>query len=85
MKSTYDIEMPDGTEDAQYLRLLEQWLPVLFERHSPQLVFFQAGVDAMVKDSFGRLSLTRRGLQERNRMVLSAALQVSVSFTFDRN
>jgi acetoin utilization deacetylase AcuC-like enzyme len=75
-KSTYDIELPDATEDAQYLDMLQHWLPLLYERHAPQLVFFQAGVDAMVRDSFGRLSLTRAGLQQRNQMVLSAALEV---------
>ncbi|BDA46406.1 Histone deacetylase 11 [Coccomyxa sp. Obi] len=76
--STYDIALPDGTGDEEYLRLLEDWLPRLFANHRPQLVFYQAGVDAMESDSFGRLSLTRRGLRQRNRMVLSKCIKESV-------
>ncbi len=52
--STYDIALPDGTGDEEYLSVLEEWLPRLFADHRPQLVFYQAGVDAMEKDSFGR-------------------------------
>ncbi|CAL8462539.1 g2072 [Coccomyxa elongata] len=76
--STYDVALCDGTGDEQYLRLLEEWLPRLFANHRPQLVFCQAGVDAMEKDSFGRLSLTRQGLRQRNMMVLSKCIQENV-------
>ena len=53
-ESTYDVSLEDGTSDETYMSLLHDWLPRLFERHRPQLLFFQAGVDAMVNDSFGR-------------------------------
>ncbi|KAK9906768.1 hypothetical protein WJX75_007622 [Coccomyxa subellipsoidea] len=76
--STYDVALPDATGDEEYLALLREWLPRLFAQHQPQLVFFQAGVDAMEKDSFGRLSLTRKGLMERNKMVLSKCLEEGV-------
>jgi acetoin utilization deacetylase AcuC-like enzyme len=33
------------------------------------LVFFQAGVDALAEDRLGNLSLTHEGLRERNRIV----------------
>lgn len=52
--STYDVALPDATGDEEYLALLREWLPRLFAQHQPQLVFFQAGVDAMERDSFGR-------------------------------
>ena len=41
MRSNYDVELDDGTEDATYLTLVEQWLPKLFDDHQPGLVFFQ--------------------------------------------
>ena len=53
-ESTYDIALADGTEDAAFLGMLQEWVPRLFETHDPQLVFFQAGVDALQGDSFGR-------------------------------
>ena len=57
MTSTYDVGLPDATADHEYLRILADWLPRLLDRHRPQLAFFQAGVDAMQDDSFGRRGL----------------------------
>lgn len=78
MKSNYDVELDDKTEDATYLALVEQWLPKLFDDHRPSLVFFQAGVDALKEDSFGRLSLTRQGLLKRNNLVYTMCLDRKV-------
>ena len=41
--------------------MLEEWLPRLFETYDPRLVYFQAGVDALAVDSFGKLKMTSRG------------------------
>ena len=54
MTNTYDVGLHDAVTDDEYLSTLAEWLPRLLQRHRPQLVFFQAGVDAMAKDSFGR-------------------------------
>jgi acetoin utilization deacetylase AcuC-like enzyme len=72
--SDYDVELPDDTGDEAYLATLAEWLPRLFETHKPQLVFFQAGVDVLSSDSFGRLGLTRAGCAQRNNAVYSACL-----------
>ncbi|KAF6004815.1 hypothetical protein F1559_002328 [Cyanidiococcus yangmingshanensis] len=47
------------------------------EKHNPDLVFFQAGVDALLEDRLGRLALTRAGLQRRNNMVFDYVLHKS--------
>jgi acetoin utilization deacetylase AcuC-like enzyme len=60
--------------DAEYLAILDEWIPSLLERHEPKLVFFQAGVDALQEDSFGRLGMTRDGMMERNLRVYQCAL-----------
>jgi acetoin utilization deacetylase AcuC-like enzyme len=52
---------------------LDEWLPSLLERHEPKLVFFQAGVDALKEDSFGRLGMTREGMMARNLRVYQCA------------
>lgn len=75
MKSNYDIGFPDGTKDEEYLAKLADWLPHLIELHDPSLIFFQAGVDALKEDSFGRLAMTRQGLLKRNNMVYSACME----------
>ncbi|KAG2488079.1 hypothetical protein HYH03_013382 [Edaphochlamys debaryana] len=76
--NTYDLPLPDDTGDAEYLALLQSWLPRLMRDHRPQLVFFQAGVDALKGDSFGRLALSRDGLLKRNHMVYGTALEAGV-------
>ena len=67
--SDYDVDVAKGIGDAEYNRTLSEWLPMLFEKHRPHLVFYQAGVDPHMHDALGKLSLTRKGLRERNAQV----------------
>ncbi len=67
--STVDVELADGTEDEEYLSLLKKNLPAVFE-FNPDIILYQAGVDPLKEDSLGRLSLTYKGLAERDRIVL---------------
>jgi acetoin utilization deacetylase AcuC-like enzyme len=69
--STVDVELADGTGDAEYLAALETALPAVLT-FSPELVFYQAGVDPLAEDTLGRLALTHEGLMARDRMVLAA-------------
>ncbi len=69
--STVDIDLPDGTGDEVFLSTLGSFLPQILDRH-PDIVFYQAGVDALEHDALGRLSLTYEGLMTRDRMVLEA-------------
>ena len=78
MRSTYDVDLADGTGDEEYLAQLATWLPRLFDAHSPQLVFYQAGVDALSGDALGRLAMSRAGLTARNHAVFSACLAAAV-------
>lgn len=75
--STLDIGLPDDTGDEEYLRLLGEALPRVFD-FAPDIVFYQAGVDPLREDVLGRLSLSHAGLAERDRMVLSACKRHSV-------
>lgn len=71
-QSCIDVDLPDGTGDGEYLEKLAQILPRVFT-WDPEVVFYQAGVDALSTDSLGRLALTLEGLQARDRMVMEAA------------
>eukprot|EP00457_Paulinella_chromatophora_P004133 gb/GEZN01004143.1/.p1 GENE.gb/GEZN01004143.1/~~gb/GEZN01004143.1/.p1 ORF type:complete len:599 (-),score=70.56 gb/GEZN01004143.1/:218-1792(-) len=75
--SDLDVEVPAGTEDEEYLRLLAIYMPVLL-LPKPDLIFFQAGVDSSREDRIGKLKLTRDGLRRRNQLVYSAALDAGV-------
>ncbi|MCD5327489.1 histone deacetylase [Chromobacterium piscinae] len=70
--SDWDIDLPDGTEDGDYLGALERALPDLFARARPDLVCYLAGADPYRGDRLGRLALSPQGLAERDRMVMDA-------------
>jgi acetoin utilization deacetylase AcuC-like enzyme len=70
--SNLDIPLPDGTDDAAYLHILENTLEQLIDQVQPELVFYQSGVDVLQTDRLGRLALTRRGCRNRDYTVLHA-------------
>ena len=73
MRSTLDVGLPDGTDDAAYLGALAAQLPRLTEGFRPELVFYLAGVDVAAGDRYGRFALSDAGLRERERQVLGWA------------
>ncbi len=73
-KSNLDIELRDGTSDAEYLETLSEALPRIF-MHDPDIVFYLGGADPFEKDKLGRLKLTMEGLMKRDEMVLKFAKQ----------
>jgi acetoin utilization deacetylase AcuC-like enzyme len=70
-QSRIDIDLPDGTGDEEYLGLLAETLPRVFESE-PDFIVYQSGVDALESDTLGRLSLTPEGLRRRDQMVFDA-------------
>lgn len=68
--STLDVPLEDDTNDEEYLTLLKKNLPAIFE-FRPDIILYQAGVDPLKEDSLGRLALTKEGLIDRDRYVLS--------------
>ncbi|QUT07403.1 histone deacetylase [Sphingobium phenoxybenzoativorans] len=71
--STLDIALPDGTEDEEYLEILDQHLPRMIDDGNPGLILYQAGVDPHRDDKLGRLSLSDEGLHIRDSLVASVA------------
>jgi len=72
-QSAWDIALPNGTSDEQYLDILTSALPQILERFRPELIFYQAGVDVLAGDRFGKLALTMEGVGERDRLVCEFA------------
>jgi acetoin utilization deacetylase AcuC-like enzyme len=75
--SKIDVSLADGAADAEYLRIVEETLPRVFA-FSPEIVFYQSGVDGLATDVLGRLSLTHSGLRERDRLVMEACRRHAV-------
>ena len=69
-KSDLDIGLPDGTGDAVYLAALSEALTDTVARMSPDIVFYNAGVDPHAEDRLGRMAMSDTGLRARDEMVL---------------
>ncbi len=77
-QSDLDVDLPDGTDDSSYLRLLDRHLKELMDRVQPNFVFFQSGVDVLATDKLGRLAMTIEGCKQRDRLVLETCKQQRV-------
>jgi acetoin utilization deacetylase AcuC-like enzyme len=71
--SDLDIGLADFTDDKFYLTTLEMNLKNLLDNVQPDFIFFQSGVDVLGTDKLGKLSVSRDGCKQRDRIVLEAA------------
>ena len=77
-KSDLDIELPTGTQDHEYLRLLYETLPYLIDQQQPDFVFYISGVDILETDKLGKLKITREGCYRRDEFVFSQCKQRNI-------
>jgi acetoin utilization deacetylase AcuC-like enzyme len=68
--SDWDVEFENDTGDEEYLTVLDEVLSKL-SNQAFDLVFFQAGVDALNSDALGLLNVSREGLGKRNQRVFA--------------
>lgn len=71
--SRLDIALPDGTEDDDYLEVLQQGLHTLESQCEPEFIFYLAGADPHVADRLGRMHLTDHGMKLRDAQVFAFA------------
>lgn len=71
-RSRRDVELADGTGDAEYLALLDRHLDEVLDAARADLAFYLAGSDPYAGDRFGRLQLSKEGLRRRDRTVFRA-------------
>ena len=77
-KSDLDVELSDGTTDRDYLAALIGGLEEALERSGAELVLYLAGSDAYEGDRWGRMSVTKNGLAERDRAVFECASEAGL-------
>jgi acetoin utilization deacetylase AcuC-like enzyme len=80
--SDLDIALADDADDATYLDALEKGVVEAITAARAHLAIYLAGADPYADDRLGRLAVTKRGLAERDRLVLThcraASLPVAV-------
>ncbi|HEX5975031.1 MAG TPA: histone deacetylase, partial [Rubrobacteraceae bacterium] len=69
-ESDLDAPLPDGAGDTEFLAALERGLEVALDAANASLAIYLAGADPFVGDRLGRLSVSKSGLAERDRIVL---------------
>ena len=67
----FDIGLPEGTGDDEYLEQLDSALDQIFDRFDADIVFYVSGADPFEGDRYGHLNLSKQGLLRRDELVLS--------------
>ena len=76
-RGSLDIGLAAGTDDTTYLQALEAVIPQLIA-HEPDLVVYLAGADPFEDDQLGNIKLSKKGLRERDRLVLGLMREAGV-------
>jgi acetoin utilization deacetylase AcuC-like enzyme len=71
--STVDLHMMDRADDQEYMAALMPAVERALEEFQPDILFYIGGADPFCEDQLGGLSLTTRGLMERDRRVFEEA------------
>ena len=71
--STLDLNMDDRVDDTEYLDALLPAVEKSLDDFRPQILFYIGGADPYCEDQLGGLSLTKKGLLERDRRVFEQA------------
>ncbi len=80
-KSDWDIPLSSGTTDQEYITILKTVLNTIFDKTSPDIVFYVAGVDVLASDALGKLSLTKQGCKSRDELVIEACYKKNIPLT----
>jgi acetoin utilization deacetylase AcuC-like enzyme len=71
--SSVDLNMMDRADDEEYLDALIPAVQKALDEFRPELLFYVGGADPFCEDQLGGLSLTKKGLMERDRRVFEEA------------
>lgn len=74
-RSDLDIPLPDGTNDDEFLNILNEKLPAIIKKHNPDFVFYLSGVDVLESDKLGKLSLSKAACKLRDQIVFEQCIK----------
>src|SRR4051812_12361830 len=82
--SAIDVNLPDGTDDAQYLQWLDNALSSGLRQFTPELICYIAGADPYREDQLGGLAMTIDGLKLRGLLVfrVTKAKNIPIMVTY---
>ena len=65
-----DMSIPAGSNDDHYLNQINQILKEIDNRISPDIVLYDAGIDIFKEDGLGNLNISRKGIIQRDQIIL---------------
>lgn len=77
-KSNLDVELLHNTNGDEYLLLLSNSLDYIFSNFTPDFAFFQAGVDILSTDKFGKLNVSQESCMLRDKIVFQECNKRSI-------
>lgn len=77
-QSDLDIALPPQTRDDEYLDALARGLEQIRSQQPFEMAFYLAGADPFEGDRLGGLSVTKRGLAQRDQMVKDCCQQLGI-------
>jgi acetoin utilization deacetylase AcuC-like enzyme len=73
--SNMDFNLPKGTQDTEYLDTVDSALHLAINTFQPDAVIYDGGVDIHIDDDLGHLSISTRGVYQRDCIVFDACKQ----------
>ncbi len=67
--SNLDVPIDDEVNDVEYINILTKTLDQIESNFTPDIVFYDAGVDVHFNDDLGNLNLTDYGIKKRDEIV----------------
>ena len=67
--SNLDVPIDDEVNDVKYINILTKTLDEIESNFTPDIVFYDAGVDVHSNDDLGNLNLTDDGIKKRDEIV----------------
>ena len=67
--SNLDVPIDDEVNDVEYINILTKTLDQIESNFTPDIVFYDAGVDVHSNDDLGNLNLTDDGIKKRDEIV----------------
>jgi acetoin utilization deacetylase AcuC-like enzyme len=80
-QSDFDIGLPNGCEDDDYLNAVNQGLEML-DRFKPDFIIYLAGADPHEGDRLGKLSVSKEGMRRRDECVFQYGLDRQIPIAF---
>ena len=77
-KSDLDIPLADGTNDEDFLNILNDTLSSIIKKHKPDFVFFLSGVDVLESDKLGKLALSKKACKQRDQIVFETCIKLGL-------